>query len=778
MAFLPKSISSVWTVSQHAECEQPMLRRLDVQIILLLSLILTTMISVFGWRIASRQSDLYVRTMAENARVLSATHAANAAHLLVVNEFAGLEEQMLEVARLPNILSINVMEMDGTVLCDLARPSLKAEPKLSYRRDKVAVPSRRDAIMLQENGRLVSWTPILAGKPLGWLKITFSLRAVEEMRESIWENILLMGTLWIVVGIGLMYLVLKPPLQAIRELSFFARDLNRHKGRQVNVARGAMEIDLLTDALNHASAELQAAEERLDAERERLSVTIRSIGEGVLACDREGRVMLMNRAAEVLTGWDATEAFGQPFDKVFRVADENTGEPITVPLQRIVEAGRAIEFVAHALLVARDGARRNIADSGAPIINAQGESIGVVIVFRDETEWLQAERARLELEGQLRQSQKMEAIGHLAGGIAHDFNNILTAIMGYSSMLIEMAGVDEQRRSVAEKILHASERASSLTRGLLAFSRKQKMEMQTVDLNAIIRNLEQMLRRIIGEDIDLKTDLAEGALLINADVSQIEQVMLNLVTNARDAMASGGLLSIVTLQTMMDASSREFEGTLPVTGSFALLCISDSGIGMDEATVQRIFEPFFTTKRTGKGTGLGLSIVHGIIQQHGGLIRVYSNEGIGTTFKIYLPLVADGEAVTAAVEDTPARGGNERILLVEDETEVRQVLKLMLQKGGYHVVEASDGDEAWELLQKDHTGIRLVVSDLIMPRMTGKELLDRIREHLPAIRVLFISGYTFDVIQYKGILEGEVDLLMKPFTANRFLTRVREALDR
>jgi CheY-like chemotaxis protein len=311
----------------------------------------------------------------------------------------------------------------------------------------------------------------------------------------------------------------------------------------------------------------------------------------------------------------------------------------------------------------------------------------------------------------------------------------------------------------------------------LAFSRKQKIELKLCNLNAILIEQEKMLQRIIGEDIQLQTDLVAAPLMINGDAIQIGQVILNLATNARDAMVAGGMLSIATQMVNLDSSSRDHEGQMPGNGRFALICISDSGAGMDETTVAKIFEPFFTTKTVGKGTGLGLAIVHGIVQQHGGFIRVYSNPGIGTTFKIYLPLL-DGEEIDAAADTIQmVRGGNETILLVEDEEEVRQVVHLMLTGGGYRVLQAGDGVEALEVLQREGTSVQLVVSDVIMPRMTGKELHDHLVERYPEVRMLFISGYTADVIQFRGMLEHDVNLLMKPFNATALLARVRAVLD-
>jgi signal transduction histidine kinase len=294
----------------------------------------------------------------------------------------------------------------------------------------------------------------------------------------------------------------------------------------------------------------------------------------------------------------------------------------------------------------------------------------------------------------------------MAGGIAHDFNNILTAIIGYTSMLISQASEADPAKDLAQRVLRAADRAAGLTRSLLAFSRKQKMEMKPVDLNEILKNQEHLLRRLIGEDILLRAEPAPEPLVVRVDAGQIEQVILNLVTNARDAMPRGGLLSLTAHAATLDASHAGPPGGPSLQGPCVLLCVSDSGAGMDAATLERIFDPFFTTKAVGKGTGLGLAIVHGIVQQHGGLIQVYSHPGIGTTFKIYLPRLDSGVLTPESGEELLPRGGTERILLVEDETDVRRVVRMMLEGGGYRVLEAGDGAEAWSSWRGKRRGSR------------------------------------------------------------------------
>jgi signal transduction histidine kinase len=427
-------------------------------------------------------------------------------------------------------------------------------------------------------------------------------------------------------------------------------------------------------------------------------------------------------------------------------------------------------------LFARDLPRRK--GERVPVRRSANE-IGLLADALDQAsvELAESERSQRQLEAQLRHAQKMEAVGHLAGGIAHDFNNILTGILGYASLLKEGVPAGSPNREPIDEIEQAARRAATLTRGLLAFSRKQQMELRPTDLNEVVRNLEKMLRRIIGEDVELRVELSARPLVANADPAQLEQILVNLAANAKDAMPDGGLLSLATRAT----SVEELEGSgerLPLEGRVALLTVSDTGAGMDEELQQKIFEPFFTTKEVGRGTGLGLSIAHGIVQQHGGAIRVYSRPGIGTTFKIFLPLVAGSAASAAAPEAAPAVGGDERILIVEDEAQVRRVVRSILAKAGYTVVEAGDGAEALELLERQAQPFQLLVSDVIMPRLNGSELRTAVSARFPALRVLFVSGYTPEVIRRRGLLAEGDELLMKPFTAAELLGRVRVVLDR
>jgi len=418
-----------------------------------------------------------------------------------------------------------------------------------------------------------------------------------------------------------------------------------------------------------------------------------------------------------------------------------------------------------------DGNKIYVEVSTSPLRNDKGEITHVVHVDRDISD-------RKRLEDQLRHSQKLEAVGHLAGGIAHDFNNILTAIMGYGSLVRMKMQDSDPLRTFIDSILSSAERAANLTRSLLAFSRKQIINPKPVDVNDIVNRVEKLLLRLIGEDIELKTLLSGAPLTVLADSGQIEQVLMNLATNARDAMPDGGLLTIETRYAELTGDYTKGH-LFAKGGKCAQISVTDTGAGMDETTRQNIFEPFFTTKDIGKGTGLGLSIVYGIVKQHNGNINVYSEPGRGTTFKIYLPLLNVGIEKTEGPSEskTPLKGGTETLLLAEDDAEVRNITREVLTGFGYTVLEASDGNEALDVFREHAGSIRMLILDVIMPRRNGREVYEEIKKLDPSIRALFTSGYTMEVIHRKGILEGDLNFISKPAAPDELLRKVREVLD-
>jgi two-component system cell cycle sensor histidine kinase/response regulator CckA len=391
------------------------------------------------------------------------------------------------------------------------------------------------------------------------------------------------------------------------------------------------------------------------------------------------------------------------------------------------------------------------------------------------------ERRRMEIalrasEGHLRQAQKMEAIGRLAGGVAHDFNNILSVVLSYCSLIHENLRADDPMREDIEEITKAGQRAADLTKQLLLFSRQQVVETKVIDLNDVLANMDKMVRRIVGEDVDVRSIVPKPLGRVRADPGSIEQVIMNLVVNARDAMPTGGKLTMETADVVLDEDfAPAYAGAK--AGPYVMLAVTDTGVGMDQATQARIFEPFFTTKEVGKGTGLGLSTVFGIVQQSGGTIRVESAASRGTSFKVYLPRVdekLDSERLPVAPRTLH---GTETILLVEDEDQLRVVARGILQRYGYHVVEARDGGEALLLCKHQTSKIHLLLSDVVMPKMSGPELAKRLVKERPQMRVLCMSGYTDDSVFRHGMVDAQFAFLQKPFTPESLARRVREVLD-
>jgi two-component system cell cycle sensor histidine kinase/response regulator CckA len=408
----------------------------------------------------------------------------------------------------------------------------------------------------------------------------------------------------------------------------------------------------------------------------------------------------------------------------------------------------------------------------------QGRAARLVVV-QDITARRQAEEALRRSEEQLRQAQKMEAIGQLTGGVAHDFNNILSIILSYSALILEDLPRESPMHRDLLEIKAAGDRAADLTRQLLAFSRRQILQPRIVDLNAILSGMEKMLRRLIGEDVELTTSPAPDSAKANVDPGQIEQVMMNLVVNARDAMPGGGKLTIEIARTELDSSDAADHAGVP-PGSYVRVAVSDTGLGMDEQTQARIFEPFFTTKEVGKGTGLGLSTVLGIVQQSGGHVAVDSEPGRGTTFRIYFPQAGDeplSRGREARARHIGTWRGGETILLVEDDERLRRVTRTMLNRYGYTVLEAQSGGDALLICERQSSSIQLLLTDVVMPHMSGPDLAARLVAARPGLGVVFMSGYTDDAILRHGILDASAAFVQKPFTPEALLRKVREALD-
>ncbi len=486
---------------------------------------------------------------------------------------------------------------------------------------------------------------------------------------------------------------------------------------------------------------------------------------GIFRCDVDGKFLAVNPALVAMLGYES-EADLLAANLVRDVnRDPDKGAHL---LQQYRQSGR-LDGV-ETQWRRKDGTPVPVRLSGRTVLDEHGALQGFEVIAEDVSE-------RWRLEEQLRQAQKMEAIGRLAGGVAHDFNNLLTIITGYSQLLLERLGSDDPLRGHVNEVLSAGNRAASLTRQLLAFSRRQVLQPQVLDLNTVVANTDKMLRRLIGEDIELVTHLGPDLGRVKTDPGQIEQVIMNLAVNARDAMPQGGRLTLETANVELnEGDTRTRVSVLP--GRYVMLAVSDSGIGMDAETQAHIFEPFFTTKEAGKGTGLGLATVYGIVKQSGGHIWLYSEPNQGTTFKIYLPRLEEaaqpGEAISPGA---PLSGGSETILLVEDEEGVRDLARRILELKGYKVITASNPTEAAQVCERHEGPIHLLLTDVIMPTMSGRQLAEHVAFLRPGMKVLYMSGYTDNAIIPHGILKEGTQFLQKPFTRDSLTSKVREVLD-
>jgi PAS domain S-box-containing protein len=491
---------------------------------------------------------------------------------------------------------------------------------------------------------------------------------------------------------------------------------------------------------------------------------------GIALIDNEGKFIYINPAFTNITGYTLEDIFsGREWLHKASHFLEYREEIIDSQKKGVVE--KCIEKTLS--IICKNGEIKAI--EVRPTLLDDGR---IVMIFFDITERKQTEEKMAALQVQLGQSQKMEAIGRLGVGIAHDFNNILAVIQGCSDLCLFRIPKEDPLREDIQAITNAVKRAANLISQLLAFSRRQAMQMEVIDLNPLVQNLGKMLRRVIGEGVELVTYLADDLGRVKADPGRIEQILLNLAVNARDAMPSGGKLTIETANvTLKETYSHDHVG--PTPGHSVMISIKDTGLGMTQEVKERIFEPFFTTKKMGKGTGLGLSMVYGIVKQNGGHIRVDSEPGNGTTFRIYLPRVDEPAIVVEEKEISEPALGSETILLVEDEEKVRKLTARILRKQGYKVLEASQGKDVFSLCEEHEGPIHLMVTDIVMPEMTGMELAEHIKKGYPEMKVLYMSGYSLDSVGIdREKVEKGIEFIQKPFTVYELAKKVREVLDK
>ena len=562
--------------------------------------------------------------------------------------------------------------------------------------------------------------------------------------------------------------------QVLGTLHFRSKESNAYSEKDLNLAEKV--ANQIAGAIANALlfAEQKRTEEALRESETRFKDLYDNAPLGYHEYDAEGRITKVNHTDEEMLGYSNQEMVGQFIWKL-SLDEEDARRQVSAKLAGDLPPGRNLERTYRR----KDGTTLQVLIEDRLILDATGKIKGIRCTIQDITQWKKAKEEVATLQEQLRQSQKMEAIGRLAGGVAHDFNNLLTIIKGYSQLsLMELKEEDPLKGNI-EIIQKASERAAELTRQLLAFSRRQIMEPKVLDLNGLLRDMEKMLHRVIGEDIELVTLLAEDLGRTKIDPGQIEQVILNLAVNARDAMPSGGKLTIETANVELDEAYAINHDRM-AAGRYVMLSVSDTGQGMTSEVKEQIFDPFFTTKEKGKGTGLGLSMVYGIVKQSGGNVSVYSEPGHGTAFKVYLPRVEEETSALARRDEASSMPrGDETVLLVEDEPSVRDLAVHVLRRQGYNVLEAPDGNRAF-LLAQNHSGekIHLLVTDVVMPRMGGRELADRLKSIRSDMKVLFISGYTDNAIVHHGVLDPGIEFLQKPFSPSALVQKVREVLDR
>ncbi|HEY1861471.1 MAG TPA: PAS domain S-box protein [Gemmataceae bacterium] len=552
--------------------------------------------------------------------------------------------------------------------------------------------------------------------------------------------------------------------RTIGALTLYSAEIDFFKADEIHL------MESLANNLAFAIATLEQDKQRLRAEQERemLVSLIENSSDFICLASLNRKIIFLNAAGRRLVGVQqgadvralalpdfVTENAWAETREIFERVLASTGHWEGESQFRQFETREAIAIHMHAFLVKHP-------QTGAPMCLAA--------VARDI-------REQKRLEEQFRQAQKMEAVGRLAGGVAHDFNNLLTVITGYTELLLGEQSANDSSRELLEQIRKASERAATLTGRLLAFSRKQVLQPEILDLNTVVRDVERMLRRLIGEDIHLRTILDPALGSVRADRGQIEQSLINLVVNARDAMPQGGNLTVETRNVLVDeTTARPGAGLQP--GSFVLVIVKDTGSGMSRETLAHLFEPFFTTKEIGRGTGLGLAMTYGIVRQSGGHIEVSSQPGEGSTFQIFLPCVETPKAVGSLENsDDPMRPGTETILLVEDEAGVRNLAALVLRGNGYKVLEAGDGAEALQIVATEVEPIDLLLTDVVMPGMSGRQLADRVKDLRPDTRVLFQSGYTDDAIVHYGVCGAETAFLQKPYSGSALTRKVREVLE-
>jgi PAS domain S-box-containing protein len=689
------------------------------------------------------------------------------------------KDQMSKV-RIPEKATMTVIDRNGTILYRYPdAEQWMGKNVLSREIIRIVLDQKEgmaEAVGLDGKKRIYAFTPVHGTDNGMFVRIGISPEvAFVDINRRLVTNLLLLLLLacltCIVAWFGGNYFI----MNRIRTLMKATEDLSKgNLGSRVDVARQKDEISQLGNSFNAMAATLERqinerkqAEEALIRSEEKYRALFEESKDLIFMSTPGGTYLDMNPAGLELLGYSSKE-------ELFTV--DITNDIFVYPDQRstyqtiLREKGYVKDF--EITMKRRDGKQLTVLSTATVVKNKNGDVIAYRGIQRDITE-------HKRLEQQLLQAQKMEAVGQLAGGIAHDFNNILTAIVGFGNLLKRKlgSGAGLKEKEYVEQILAAAERAADVVRSLLTFSRKQVMDPQQVNLNDVVKRFEKLLSRIIGEDIEVEMLLAPGDVIGLVDAGRIEQVLMNLATNARDAMTRGGKLTISTeMVAIDDLFVREHGYGKP--GPYALISVSDTGAGMKPETLKKIFEPFFTTKETGKGTGLGLAMVYGIIKQHEGYITVSSKPGVGTTFRIYLPAATvPGERCVKQTVSPVLRDGTETVLVAEDDAQLRELTEHILSQSGYKVILARDGEEAMTLFRESKDDIQLVILDVLMPKKSGYDTYVEMKRIRPDIKSIFFSGYTADRIRQDNLHLGQINLLLKPVAPEDLLVKVRTVLD-
>jgi PAS domain S-box-containing protein len=687
--------------------------------------------------------------------------------------------------RLDNVLSVTVFDSSAAALAHADRFGIPPRVLDTSLGDLPQAPSwsteYRQGIpaVVYEHGLYAM------GECIGYLRILYSMADWErERRLSNFAFVaLLIASLAVMLAVlnSLLFHSVRRPIAVLQR----AMDEVEQQGPGIEVELQADdEIGALARAFNRMSRELAASLEQLrvqiaerkEAEKalrrseEDLSILLDSIADAVIATDTEGRVVRMNPVAATLTGWSEDEARGRPLSEVFRSLDHETREPAPDPAALVLERGDTVALSGHRLLVARDGREHRIVESGAPIRGTGTDVRGVVLAFHDITE-------EIRIQQELRHSQKMDSIGQLAGGVAHDFNNMLGAIMGATEVLAAEVGDDRRVNPGLGMIVETCERAAALTGKLLAFSRKGPTDSQRLNLDAVVKDVIAILSHTIDKRIEVKAEPARPTLYTDGDRSQIQNALLNLAVNARDAMPSGGTLVFTTARVDVEPPGLHTHSGTLAPGAYARIRVADTGTGIAHGILDRIFEPFFTTKEVGKGTGLGLTSVYTTAKDHGGAVDVQSRPGEGTVFDLYLPLATQPTEAATETQRGGAVARTGRVLVADDEEMLRKSLTAMLVRAGFEVETAKDGREAVDVFVREQGRFELVLMDMVMPRMGGRDAMRLILEHDPDARILIISGFSMDEDPQTLVEQGAAGFLQKPFRRDALLRAIADCLE-